>query len=401
MAGYIGTQPVPQATQTRDSFTCTAGQTSFATGGYTPTFLDVYLNGIFLANGADYTASNGSDVILTAGAAADDILEVVAYTTFEVANVTGAEDFTVDGAFTSQGIDDNATSTAITLDASGNLLVGQSTANAAVVGASIRADGEVVATCSGAASGSFNRLGDGATIDVKKDGVIIGSLASDTMDFLVVGQDETGLGFVHDGVDTGNPRIIPRRVGSTSASNNLVDLGDGGSKFKDIHLGGRIKYHTYDVNTELQRQYKQWDTVTTSTNNTWVSAGGSTLVFTPKRPDTTISIFADVKTGQAWSNPSGVNHGQVAWRIKVVNNTGTFYGPVYDDWARVDNFSGIFEKVHVGISEYHMSGWNQDGSAITISIEFKTSRSAGTGLANGGINVWGGLSLYTVQEVLI
>jgi hypothetical protein len=89
MSGYIGTQPVPQATQTRDSFTCTAGQTSFATGGYTPQFLDVYLNGIFLNNGTDYTASNGSDVILTVGAAADDTLEVVAYTTFEVANVSG------------------------------------------------------------------------------------------------------------------------------------------------------------------------------------------------------------------------------------------------------------------------------------------------------------------------
>ena len=89
MSGYIGSQPVPQATQTRDSFTCTAGQTSFATGGYTPQFLDVYLNGIFLNNGADYTAGNGSDVILTLGASAGDVLEVVAYTTFEVANVSG------------------------------------------------------------------------------------------------------------------------------------------------------------------------------------------------------------------------------------------------------------------------------------------------------------------------
>ena len=89
MSGYIGTQPVPQATQTRDSFTCTAGQTSFATGGYTPQFLDVYPNGIFLNNGADYTAANGSDVILTLGASAGDVLEVVAYTTFEVANVSG------------------------------------------------------------------------------------------------------------------------------------------------------------------------------------------------------------------------------------------------------------------------------------------------------------------------
>ena len=89
MSGYIGTQPVPQATQTRDSFNCNAGQTSFATGGYTPQFLDVYLNGIFLNNGDDYTAANGSDVVLTLGASAGDVLEVVAYTTFEVANVSG------------------------------------------------------------------------------------------------------------------------------------------------------------------------------------------------------------------------------------------------------------------------------------------------------------------------
>ena len=89
MSGYIGSQPVPQATQTRDSFTCTAGQTTFATGGYTPQFLDVYLNGIFLNNGDDYTAGNGSDVVLTLGASAGDVLEVVAYTTFEVANVSG------------------------------------------------------------------------------------------------------------------------------------------------------------------------------------------------------------------------------------------------------------------------------------------------------------------------
>ena len=89
MSGYIGNIPVPQATQTRDSFTCTAGQTVFATGGYTPQFLDVYLNGVFLSNGTDYTASNGSDVVLTSGASSGDTLEVVAYTTFEVANVSG------------------------------------------------------------------------------------------------------------------------------------------------------------------------------------------------------------------------------------------------------------------------------------------------------------------------
>jgi hypothetical protein len=96
MSGYIGTQPVPQATQTRDSITATSGQTSFATGGYTPQFLSVYLNGIFLSNGADYTATNGSDVVLASGAATGDILEVVAYSTFEVLNPTFGGNVTLD-----------------------------------------------------------------------------------------------------------------------------------------------------------------------------------------------------------------------------------------------------------------------------------------------------------------
>ena len=89
MSGYIGTQPVPQATQTRDVSTATSGQTTFATSGYTPSFLDVFLNGVHLQNGTDYTASNGSDVVLTVGAAAADVLEVVSYTTFETANSGG------------------------------------------------------------------------------------------------------------------------------------------------------------------------------------------------------------------------------------------------------------------------------------------------------------------------
>ena len=95
MSGYIGATPVPQATQHRQAFTATASQTSFATAGYTPQFVDVYLNGVKLA-AADYTATNGSDIVLTTGAALDDILEYVAYTPFEVASQTFTGTTTVD-----------------------------------------------------------------------------------------------------------------------------------------------------------------------------------------------------------------------------------------------------------------------------------------------------------------
>ena len=96
MSGYIGNIPTPQATQSRDSFTATASQTSFATAGYTAGFLDVYLNGVHLLDSADYTATNGSDVVLTVGAAAGDVLEVVSYSTFEVLNPTFTGTTTVD-----------------------------------------------------------------------------------------------------------------------------------------------------------------------------------------------------------------------------------------------------------------------------------------------------------------
>ena len=87
MAGYLGSVPVPQATQHRETFTCTEGQTTFNTAGYTPQFVDVYLNGSHLSP-ADFTASNGSDVVLGVAASADDVCDIVSYTPFEVANQT-------------------------------------------------------------------------------------------------------------------------------------------------------------------------------------------------------------------------------------------------------------------------------------------------------------------------
>ena len=96
MAGYIGTVPVPQATETRDVYTATSSQTTFATGGYTPNFVSVYLNGVHLAR-ADYTATNGTDVVLAVGAAADDTVEVVSFNTFEVSAQTFTGDVTASG----------------------------------------------------------------------------------------------------------------------------------------------------------------------------------------------------------------------------------------------------------------------------------------------------------------
>ena len=87
------------ATRSEFDYTATAGQTTF-TGNdndseslsYTAGQIDVYLNGSHLNQTDDYVATNGTSVVLQSGAAAGDILHIVAYGSFNVANVVATRD---------------------------------------------------------------------------------------------------------------------------------------------------------------------------------------------------------------------------------------------------------------------------------------------------------------------
>ena len=76
------------ASYTRNSFTATASQTTF-TVTYTVGYLQVYVNGVLL-NATDYTASNGTSVVLATGCNTGDIVETIAYTTTTVAVAGGS-----------------------------------------------------------------------------------------------------------------------------------------------------------------------------------------------------------------------------------------------------------------------------------------------------------------------
>ena len=60
------------------SFTATGGQTSFSVS-YSVGYIDVYLNGIRLSSD-EFTASDGSSVILNTGVSSGDVLDVIEYT---------------------------------------------------------------------------------------------------------------------------------------------------------------------------------------------------------------------------------------------------------------------------------------------------------------------------------
>ena len=66
-----------QFTRGTSTFTATAGQTSFSVN-YTPNFIDVFLNGVKLTS-SEFTATNGTSIVLTDAAFVDDIIDVVVF----------------------------------------------------------------------------------------------------------------------------------------------------------------------------------------------------------------------------------------------------------------------------------------------------------------------------------
>ena len=76
------------AVVTRYSYIATAAQTTFS-AIYTGTNLDVFVNGIKL-DASDFTASNGTTVVLSTAADLNDVVNIVAYGAFSVANVVSS-----------------------------------------------------------------------------------------------------------------------------------------------------------------------------------------------------------------------------------------------------------------------------------------------------------------------
>jgi len=106
--GYIGRAPGDSAvTVARQSFLPTGVTTDFAfAAGYTPGYFDLYINGVKMIEGSDYTSSDGSTFsVLNGGAQNGDVLEGVAYKAFNAASVTNANaNFTVGGDLIVSGI---------------------------------------------------------------------------------------------------------------------------------------------------------------------------------------------------------------------------------------------------------------------------------------------------------
>ena len=89
--GYIGRAPSDSAvTVARQTFSPTGVTTDFTfASGYVPGYFDIFINGVKMIEGSDYTSTDGSTFsVLNGGAVNGDVIEGVAYKAFNAATAT-------------------------------------------------------------------------------------------------------------------------------------------------------------------------------------------------------------------------------------------------------------------------------------------------------------------------
>ena len=247
-ANWIAASSAGSASLILYEFTATSGQTTFsgaddngATLGYTIGNAQFVLNGVIL-DPSDFTATNGTSVVLASGAATGDLLNVYAFKSFTVADTVSASaggtfagNVTFNGAFTSQGIDDNADAVALTIDSSENVLIGKTATGGNVAGMQIINGSFFSHVRDGGVVQVLNRKSsDGDILSFEKDNSTVGSIGTEG-GRLQIGKGASGLYFYDSG-----PNLLPWNVSTNTVGDGTVDLGASSARFKDLYLSGGV-----------------------------------------------------------------------------------------------------------------------------------------------------------------
>jgi cytoskeletal protein CcmA (bactofilin family) len=167
---YIGVSP-QNGVRKKHTYTASGSQTDFTGAGAEgitlsykdSNFVDVYQNGVKLAE-ADYTSTSGTTIVLAQGAAANDIVEIIVYDVFSTSDMVSASD---GGTF------------------AGNVAM----------------SGTLTLTGNGDFNGDLDVDGTLETDALTINGVTLAETISDTVGAMVSGNTETGITVTYDDSD--------------------------------------------------------------------------------------------------------------------------------------------------------------------------------------------------------
>ena len=423
MAGYLGASPVPQTIQKKQSFTATASQTTFNTTGNTDgAFINVYLNGVRLINGTDYTATNGSDIVLTTGASASDVLDFETFNEFTLvdqtletptfrtsatlkndthedtdggrestlifkgeqsggeistlAEIQASHDGTADDEKgdlifrTNDGSDGTSPTERARIDSDGSLRIANTTGtlfNSASATGIVAATSLQVATDSSTVAYLNRQTNDGQVLGVYRGGASVGNIGVLNTNNLVVASTSAD----HAGVQFGTHSITPMEANADA--DNTIDLGSAAARFNDLYLGGGAYIGgTVAANYLDDYEYGTW--------SGRLSSGytGSITHFTSENTGYYVKVGKLVHFQIHLTNSaSGGSSAQSVW-LTGLPFTSTYYAPI-NHWC----FSG-FSNIGTG---YVPILRTQQGVNAVVFQKFKDGTSANITYGNFGGSV--------------
>ena len=241
---YIGKSPT-QAVRQKYQYTATASQTTFSgsdanslTLAYTDeNYIDVTQNGVMLKGGGnDYTATTGTSVVLATGATANDVIEIIVYDVFAVADHVKKSGDTMTGSLDLNG-------TELVLDADADTSITADT------------DDQIDIKIAGS---------DSLRIKANEIENVSGDLTIDVAGDIILDADDGDIQFSNGGTlfgsinsDASSPQAM--RIQSHVSDGDIIFKGnDGGSTITamaiDMSAGGRVGIGTTSPYAILQTE---------------------------------------------------------------------------------------------------------------------------------------------------
>ena len=243
---------------------------------YTPGQEQVYLNGILLVRGSDYTATNGTSITGLTALAVDDFVQINCYNNFSVASVPAAS---ITGEVTNTQITSLATSKLTGTVANNQLANSSITINGSAValGGSVSLPGDIESVTAstglsgGGSTGALTLTNTMATaIDAKGD-LVVGT-AADTFSKLGVGANGTVL-TAASGEATGLSWATPAsgggmtliNSGGTTLTGAAVTISSIPTTYRDL----QIVVENFKPATDAKSLYMNVNGDTGANTHTW------------------------------------------------------------------------------------------------------------------------------------
>ncbi len=264
-SGFQNAGSSVNGTSQRFSYTATANQTSFA-ATYDAGFVDVYLNGIKLINGTDFTATNGTAVVLASGAAVNDTVDIVAFGTFVLSNfsVGDANDVTVSGA-----------SSGDVLTYNGSAFAPAAPTVPTLASLSIANHDQVTVTSGGAVTAT-SFAGDGSSLTglisfASGTKMLFGQTAAPTGFTKITSNDDAALRIVSGTVGTGGSVALSTALATPSVTGTI-----SGSTGSHTLSTAEMPSHNHSYTQRTGSSTIKWDYFSNATNVTTSNSGSST-----------------------------------------------------------------------------------------------------------------------------